>query len=71
MMGQHKYNPTAIAAARGELPSKEEERRIQRAKELASDPYFTSLPSETKRKVATLMGLMAVLNALGYDYNKR
>ena len=22
MMGQHKYNPTAIAAARGELPPK-------------------------------------------------
>lgn len=70
-MGQHKYNPRALAAARGELPSKEEERRVQRAKELAQDPYFASLSSDTKRKVASLMGVMAVLNALGYDYNKR
>lgn len=70
-MGQHKHNPKAIAAARGELPSKEEERRVQRAKELASDPYYATLPSDTKRKVASLMGVMAVLNALGYDYNKR
>lgn len=69
-MGQHKYNPKAIAAARGELPSKEEERRVQRAKELASDPYFSSLPSDTKRKIASLMGLMVALNAMGYDYNK-
>lgn len=27
-MGQHKHNPTAIAAAKGELPPKERERRL-------------------------------------------
>lgn len=70
MVGQHKYNPKAIAAARGELPSKEEERRVQRAKELASDPYFASLSSNKKRELASLMGLMALLNAMGYDYSE-
>ena len=28
MMGQHKHNPTAIAAAKGELPPKKRERRL-------------------------------------------
>lgn len=27
-MGQHKHNPTAIAAANGELPPKKRERRL-------------------------------------------
>ena len=27
-MGQHKHNPTAIAAAKGELPPKKRERRL-------------------------------------------
>ena len=27
-MGQHKHNPTAIAAAKGELPLKKRERRM-------------------------------------------
>lgn len=27
-MGQHKHNPTAIAAAKGELPPKTRERRL-------------------------------------------
>lgn len=30
MMGQHKHNPTAIAAAKGELPPKKRERRLTR-----------------------------------------
>ena len=28
MMGQHKHNPTAIAAAKGELPPKKRDRRL-------------------------------------------
>ena len=28
MMGQHKHNPAAIAAAKGELPPKKRERRL-------------------------------------------
>lgn len=27
-MGQHKHNPTAIAAAKGELPPKQREKRL-------------------------------------------
>ena len=32
MMGQHKHNPTAIAAAKGELPPKKRERRLKKRK---------------------------------------
>ena len=31
-MGQHKNNPTAIAAAKGELPPKKRERRLTKRK---------------------------------------
>ena len=35
-MGQHKHNPTAIAAAKGELPPKERERRLTKRQEISS-----------------------------------
>ena len=46
-MGQHKHNPTAIAAAKGELPPKKRERRLtkrQAEKAIAAENYTNNRP---------------------------
>lgn len=53
MMGQHKFNPTVIAAKSGKLPP--------RRPEWADDELFKALPEETRREVAMLTGTLAAL----------
>jgi len=55
MMGQHKHNPTAIAAAKGELPPKKRERRqaerILKAEILSRCTPLLALPYEMQNRV--------------------
>lgn len=61
-MGQHKHNPTAIAAKEGKLPPKRPK--------WADDELFQALPIETKKKIAMLEGMSAALLLSGPQYNK-
>ena len=57
-MGQHKHNPTAIAAAKGELPPKKRERRL------------TKRQAERLLK-AEIMSRCTLLLALPYEMQNR
>ena len=61
-MGQHKHNPTAIAAKEGKLPPKRPK--------WADDELFQAMPRELKEKVARLHGMSAALLLSGPQYNK-
>lgn len=57
-MGQHKHNPTAIAAAKGETPPKKRERLTKRQAErllkleiLSRIPILEALPPEMKDRI--------------------
>ena len=58
-MGQHKHNPTAIAAAKGELPPKKRERRLTKRQAerllkleiLSRMPILEALPPEMKDRI--------------------
>ncbi len=58
-MGQHKHNPTAIAAAKGELPPKKREwrptkrqfRRLMRAEILSRATPLYALPPEMQNRI--------------------
>ena len=58
-MGQHKHNPTAIAAAKGELPPKKRERRLTKrqverllkAEILSRCTPLLSLPYEMQNRI--------------------
>lgn len=58
-MGQHKHNPTAIAAAKGELPPKKRERRLTKRQTerllkleiLSRMPILEALPPEMKDRI--------------------
>lgn len=62
VMGQHKHNPTAIAAKEGKLPPKRPK--------WADDELFQVLPIETKKKIAMLEGMSVALLLSGPQYNK-
>jgi hypothetical protein len=61
-MGQHKYNPTAQAAARGELPPKRPT--------WAQDELYRAMPAYLRRKVALLTGAMAAITVAADNYNQ-
>ena len=58
-MGQHKYNPTAIAAKNGELPPKKREPRLTNRQAerllmleiLSRIPILEALPPEMKDRI--------------------
>ena len=58
-MGQHKHNPTAIAAAKGGLPPKKRERRLTKRQAerflkleiLSRMPILEALPPEMKDRI--------------------
>lgn len=58
-MGQHKHNPTAIAAAKGELPPKKRERRLTnrqaerllKAEILSRGTPLLALPYEMQNRI--------------------
>lgn len=66
-MGQHKHNPTAIAAAKGELPPKKRERRLTKrqaerllkAESLSRCTPLYALPPELQNRI--------VMEDLTYD----
>ena len=49
-MGQHKHNPTAIAAAKGELPPRKRERRLK-AEILSRCTPLLALPYEMQNRI--------------------
>lgn len=55
-MGQHKYNPTAIAARNGELPPKEQ-------------PRFSKRQADAlmRRRVQDLTGITTLQKVMGID----
>ena len=55
-MGQHKYNPTAIAARNGELPPKEQPRLSKRQ----ADALM-------RRRVQDLTGITTLQKVMGID----
>ena len=58
-MGQHKHNPTAIVAAKGELPPKKREQRLTKrqaerllkAEILSRCPPLLALPYEMQNRI--------------------
>lgn len=60
-MGQHKYNPTAIAAKEGKLPPKKPK--------WAEDELYKAMPRDLQKKVAMLTGTMAALSFAMPQYN--
>ena len=61
-MGQHKYNPTALAAKQGKLPPKRPK--------WSEDELYLAMPPELQHKVAMLTGTMAAIALSGPQYNK-
>ena len=51
-MGQHKHNPTAIAAAKGELPPKKQAERLLRLKIIRTIDPFHALPDGMDEVIA-------------------
>ena len=61
-MGQHKHNPTAIAAKEGNLPPKTAEHN--------EDERLDALPTGLKKKAALLASTMAAIASItGGGYN--
>lgn len=58
-MGQHKYNPTAIAAKEGKLPPK--------PKKLSKRESEVLLMAEVYRKIFTETGIGSVLREVGRE----
>lgn len=58
-MGQHKYNPTAIAAKEGKLPPK--------PKKLSKREREALLMAEVCRKIFTKTGIGSVLREVGRE----
>ena len=56
-MGQHKYNPTAIAAKNGELPPKERPKLSKRQREAL-----------IRRRIQEATGLPQLTHAMGGEY---
>lgn len=60
-MGQHKHNPTAIAAARGELPPKPKKIGKTEAKRMVEQELYKKL-AETAPETAAVMAALGSSN---------
>lgn len=56
-MGEHKHNPTAIAAKKGELPAKEKKHMSKR-----------KWKALMRKKIQDATGLPELVHAMGGDY---